>query len=78
MNVISLAGKQAQLTIDENELLILNSALNEICNGISVPEFETRKIWHRLLHDQTGLILRQRLIMSENVIVSTIPFHLEK
>ncbi|MDY0924197.1 MULTISPECIES: hypothetical protein [unclassified Leclercia] len=42
MDVISVAGKQAQLTIDENELLILNSALNEICNGISVPEFETR------------------------------------
>lgn len=42
MNVISLAGKQAQLTIDENELLILNSVLNEICNGSSVPEFETR------------------------------------
>ncbi|MEG5560780.1 hypothetical protein [Enterobacter roggenkampii] len=42
MDVISLAGKQAQLTIDENELLILNSVLNEICNGISVPEFETR------------------------------------
>ncbi|AXF61876.1 hypothetical protein DVA43_21205 [Leclercia sp. W6] len=42
MDVISVAGKQAQLTIDGNELLILNSALNEICNGISVPEFETR------------------------------------
>lgn len=42
MDVISVAGKQAQLTIDENELLILSSALNEICNGISVPEFETR------------------------------------
>ncbi|EOX7390411.1 hypothetical protein ACOMQZ_003638 [Enterobacter quasiroggenkampii] len=42
MDLISLAGKQAQLTIDENELLILNSALNEICNGISFPEFETR------------------------------------
>jgi hypothetical protein len=42
MDVISVAGKKAQLTIDENELLILNSALNEICNGISVPEFETR------------------------------------
>lgn len=35
-------GKQAQLTLGENELLILNSALNEICNGISVSEFETR------------------------------------
>ena len=45
---------------------------------VLIPEFETKKIWHRLLHDQTGLILRQRLIMSENVIVSTIPFHLEK
>ncbi|WP_407438193.1 hypothetical protein [Lelliottia sp.] len=42
MDVISIAGKQAQLTINENELLILNSALNEICNGISVLEFETR------------------------------------
>ncbi|HAF2412789.1 TPA: hypothetical protein G8N70_003121 [Salmonella enterica] len=42
MDVMSVTGKQVQLTIDENELLILNSALNEICNGISVPEFETR------------------------------------
>lgn len=42
MDVTSVTGKQVQLTIDENELLILNSALNEICNGISVPEFETR------------------------------------
>ena len=42
MDVISIAGKQAQLTLGENELLILNSALNEICNGISVPEFGTR------------------------------------
>lgn len=42
MDVISVAGKQAQLTLGENELLILNSALNEICNGISVPEFKTR------------------------------------
>lgn len=45
---------------------------------VLIPEFETKKIWHRLLHDQTGLILRQRLILSENVIVSTIPYHLEK
>ena len=33
MDVISVAGKQAQLTLGENELLILNSALNEIFNG---------------------------------------------
>ncbi|CBG89689.1 hypothetical protein [Citrobacter rodentium] len=42
MDVISVSGKQAQLTIRENGLIILNTALNEICNGISVPESKTR------------------------------------
>lgn len=45
---------------------------------ILIPEFETRKWWHRLLHNQTGWILRTLLILKENVIVSTIPFHLKK
>jgi len=45
---------------------------------ILIPEFETRKWWHRLLHNQTGLILRTLLILKKNVIVSTIPFHLKK
>lgn len=30
------------LDIDEKELAILNNALNEVCNGIQVEEFETR------------------------------------
>ena len=45
---------------------------------ILIPEFETRKWWHRLLHNQTGLILRTLLILKTNVIVSTVPFHLKK
>lgn len=45
---------------------------------ILIPEFETRKWWHRLLHNQTGLILRTLLILKKNVIVSTVPFHLKK
>ena len=45
---------------------------------ILIPEFETRKWWHRLLHNQTGLILRTLLILKSNVIVSTVPFHLKK
>jgi hypothetical protein len=31
-----------KLEITASELGILNNALNEICNGIDVPEFETR------------------------------------
>jgi len=45
---------------------------------ILIPEFETKKWWHRLLHNQTGLILRTMLILQKNVIVSTVPFHLKK
>ena len=45
---------------------------------VLIPEFETRKWWHRFLHNQTGWVLRTRLILRDDVIVTTIPFHLEK
>lgn len=45
---------------------------------VLIPEFETRKGWHRLLHNQTGWILRTLLILRENVVVATIPFHLKR
>lgn len=45
---------------------------------VIIPEFETRKWWHRLLHNQTGWILRTMLILRKNVAVTTIPYHLEK
>lgn len=45
---------------------------------ILIPEFQTKKWWHRLLHNQTGWVLRTLLILRENVIVTTVPFHLKK
>lgn len=42
MDLLSTTKFDAELKITEKELLILNSALNEICNGIDVAEFETR------------------------------------
>ena len=30
------------LSVTEDELRILNNALNEVCHGIDVPEFATR------------------------------------
>lgn len=45
---------------------------------IVIPEFETAKWWHRLLHNQTGWILRTLLILRENIIVSTLPYHFKK
>lgn len=45
---------------------------------VLIPEFETKKWWHRFLHNQTGWILRTLLILRDNVIVATIPYHLKK
>ncbi len=45
---------------------------------IVIPEFEPAKLWHRFLHNQTGWILRTLLILRENVIVSTLPYHFKK
>lgn len=45
---------------------------------VVIPEFETKRWWHRLLHNQTGWILHTSLILRENVIVTTVPFHLKE
>ncbi|MBP2198992.1 hypothetical protein [Pantoea cypripedii] len=42
MNLLSVTKTNAEVNVTEEELLILNSALNEICNGIDIAEFETR------------------------------------
>lgn len=45
---------------------------------ILVPEFETHRWWHRLLHNQTGLLLRNLLVFRKNVVVTVVPYQLEK
>lgn len=45
---------------------------------VLIPEFETRKWWHRLLHNQTGWILRTFLTLNKNVVVTVVPYHLQK
>lgn len=45
---------------------------------VVIPEFETKKWWHRLLHNQTGWLLHAMLVLKKNVSVITIPYHLNK
>ncbi|MGP9434754.1 hypothetical protein ACT3RR_04895 [Ewingella sp. AOP8-B2-18] len=42
MELVKLEGRGAVVTLNESELLMLNAALNEICNGIDIQEFDTR------------------------------------
>lgn len=45
---------------------------------VLIPEFETKKWWHRILHNQTGWILRTILILQKSVVVCIVPYHLRK
>ena len=45
---------------------------------VLIPEFETKKIWHRLLHNQSGMILRARMLNYVDVVVVTVPFKFTK
>ena len=45
---------------------------------VLIPEFVTKKWWHRLLHNQTALILRNTLLFRADVSVCVVPDHLER
>ena len=42
MEIIDANREQSHISLSRDELLIVNAALNEVCNGISIFEFETR------------------------------------
>lgn len=42
MDTINSSRNLASISLNRDELLVLNAALNEICNGIDVFEFESR------------------------------------
>jgi hypothetical protein len=77
------------VTLQSNYRLILQPILDFISKlekekkpgdyiTVIIPEFETKRWWHRFLHNQTGWWLRTLLIWRDNVIVTTIPYHLNK
>lgn len=42
METIYVNSEKAQMEMSLDDLRLLCNALNEVCNGIDVPEFETR------------------------------------
>ena len=42
MEIIETTKSSATLKLSRQELVIFNNAMNEICNGIDVFEFDTR------------------------------------
>ena len=42
MEIIEQKLTEVVVRISKEEAVILNNALNEVCNGIDLPDFETR------------------------------------
>lgn len=45
---------------------------------IIIPQFIPKKGWHNILHNQSSLMIRTYLLHRKNVVVTTVPFHLQK
>jgi amino acid transporter len=45
---------------------------------VVLPEFVTARWWHQLLHNQSSLLLKGALLFTKGVIVTSVPYHLEK
>jgi amino acid transporter len=43
---------------------------------VLIPEFVVKKWWEHLLHNQTALLLKGRLLFREGVVVTSVPYHL--
>lgn len=45
---------------------------------VLIPQFITKKSWHYILHNQSGVLLRTYLLYRKNVIVTTVPYLFKK
>ena len=45
---------------------------------VLLPEFVPAKWWHQLLHNQSSLLLKGSLLFKKGVIVTSVPYHLNK
>jgi hypothetical protein len=43
---------------------------------VLIPEFVVRRWWEHILHNQTALFLKGRLLFREGVVVTSVPYHL--
>ncbi len=44
--------------------------------AVVIPEFVVRRWWEHLLHNQTALFLKARLLFKQNIVVISVPYHL--
>ena len=43
-----------------------------------LPEFVLTRWWEQLLHNQSALLLKARLLFRRNTVVVSVPYHIEQ
>jgi amino acid transporter len=51
---------------------------NDSITTIVLPEFVPRAWWQQLLHNQTALLLKGKLLFARNIVVTSVPHHLRR
>jgi amino acid transporter len=45
---------------------------------VLIPQFITKKSWHNILHNQSSLLIRAYLLFRRDVVLTTVPYHLNE
>ena len=45
---------------------------------VALPEFVPARWWHHLFHNQSALLIKGALLFKRNVVVTSVPFHLQR
>jgi hypothetical protein len=45
---------------------------------VVLPEFVPKAWWQQLLHNQTALLLKGRLLFERHIVVTSVPHHLRR
>lgn len=42
---------------------------------VVIPEFVPEKLWHNMLHNQTGQLMKLMLLLRKSIIITSVPYH---
>jgi len=42
---------------------------------VAIPEYVPQKLWHNLLHNQTGQLMKLMLLFRKSILVTSVPYH---
>ena len=45
---------------------------------VVIPEFVPAKWWHRILHNQSGLLLKVALLFRKDIVTANVRYHLSE